>query len=154
MLFRLRLALVVCVCAIARAQSPLATVTGLATDPVNAAIADASVTLTNTLTGVKREATTNSSGFYNIPNLPSGTYSLSAAAQGFGSLSTPPFPIDPYRTIRQDLHFALASAATNVTVSESTSTVILVETPSIREALTTKQIIDLPTNLRSIYSNA
>ncbi len=138
----------------ALAQSPLATVTGLATDPANAAVANASVTLTNTLTGVKRTASTNASGLYNLPNLPPGTYQLSAAAPGFGALSTEAFPVDPYRTIRQDLHFALAAATANVTVSESTSTVIAMDTASISEALTTRQLIDLPTNLRSIYDNA
>src|SRR5450432_3535504 len=118
MLLRPRLAvLFVSICALSRAQSPLATVTGLASDPASAAVVNATVTLRNTETGVKHNAATNGSGLYNISNLPSGTYELSATAQGFGALAIATFNVDPYRTVRQELHFAVATASTNVTVS-------------------------------------
>ena len=56
--------------------------------------------------------------------------------------------------IRQDLRFELAAASTEVTVSEVSATVIQTETPAINPTLTRKQILELPTNLRSVYNNS
>ncbi|MGI8745749.1 MAG: carboxypeptidase regulatory-like domain-containing protein [Bryobacteraceae bacterium] len=136
------------------AQSPLGTVSGLATDPTGAPISDAALTITNARTGVKQTTKTNSAGTYSLPNLIPGTYKVIATAAGFRDLETSEFPVDAYRSIRQDLKFELATSTAEVTVSATTSTVIQVDTPSISERLTSRQILDLPTNLRTIYSNA
>ncbi len=140
--------------AAARAQSPLGTVTGLATDPSEAAIASVKVVLTEQRTGVKRSAATNASGVYSFPNLPPGVYRLAAEAPGFRNVETPEFPLAAYRTVRQDLRFELATSSSEVTVTESASAVIQMESTSIGSSLSTRQILELPTNLRSIYNNA
>ena len=125
------------------AQSPLGIVTGLALDPSGAAIPNAAVDLGNTQTGVKRHALTNAAGVYSFPNLPPGAYKLEAQAKGFRALATAEFPVEAYRTVRQDLRFELEAAATEVTITESASTVIQVETPSIGSRLLTRQILEL-----------
>lgn len=137
-----------------RAQSPLGAVTGLATDPSQAPIPEAKITLISLETGVQREGATNASGVYLFPNLPPGRYKLTAQARGFRNLETEEFPLAAYRTFRQDLRFDLLAAATEVTVTESASSVIQVESPAINTALSSKQILELPTNLRSVYNNA
>ena len=136
------------------AQSPLGTVTGIATDPTSSPVPGAELALTNTKTGVKQTAKTNSAGSYSFPNLTPGAYKLTGTAPGFRNLETPEFPVDAYRTVRQDLKLELGSTSTEVTVAETMGNVIQVDNPSITEGLTTKQILDLPTNLRTIYSNA
>src|SRR2546423_8047559 len=61
-----------------------ATVRGQVTDPQGAAIEDASVALVNQLTGLKREARTDSEGRYQFAGLPlTGRYTLSVSSQGF-----------------------------------------------------------------------
>ena len=137
-----------------RAQSPLGTVTGLASDPSGAAIPQAKVTVTNKQTGVASVTATNAAGAYTLPNLPPGSYQLAAEAKGFRPLETAAFPVDAFRTVRQDLKFEVASTSTEVTVSATASTVIQTESPAITAALSTKQILDLPTNLRSVFGNA
>src|SRR5439155_14427448 len=62
--------------------------------------------------------------------------------------------LEAFRTLRQDLKFEVASAATEITVTESASTVIQTDTPSIGSTLAHKQIIELPTNLRSVSKNS
>jgi hypothetical protein len=136
------------------AQSPLGTVTGIATDASSAPIANAQITLVNNDTGVKAEATTNASGVYNLPNLGPGKYKLTANAQGFRPLEIADFDLAAYRTVRQDLHFEVASASTEVTVSAAASSVLQVDSPAIDHRLSSKQILELPTNLRSIYNNS
>src|SRR5690349_21357840 len=65
------------------AQTGLGIVTGTVKDSSNAAVANASITLTNTATGVSKTSQTNSSGIYSFESVPIGPYSLSAQATGF-----------------------------------------------------------------------
>ena len=53
------------------------------TDETGAVVPKATVTVTNTSTGLSRQATTDDAGYYSIPNLPEGTYDLSVTASGF-----------------------------------------------------------------------
>src|SRR6266436_6983920 len=122
-----------------QAQTPLGTVTGLATDPSGAVVANAAVTLSSHETGVKRTATTNASGIYSYLNLPPGTYHLGAEAKGFRPIETRAFEVSPYRTVRQDLAFEVATATSEVVVTDAASTVIQSETPSVGSRLLTKQ---------------
>ena len=130
------------------AQSPLGTVTGLALDPSGAPVPSAHVVLTNEATGAKLESATNNSGNYLFPNLTPGSYTLAAEAKGFRKLQVESFPLAAFRTARQDLRFALETASAEITVAESASPVVQGETPSVSFQLSSKQIIDLPTNLR------
>ncbi|MGH9518047.1 MAG: carboxypeptidase-like regulatory domain-containing protein, partial [Terriglobales bacterium] len=64
----------------AAAQATGATVSGTITDPSGASVPGATITATNTGTGVTRTASTDAKGFYNIVNLQPGTYNLTYAA--------------------------------------------------------------------------
>jgi hypothetical protein len=62
-------------------------ISGSVTDSSEAVIAKAKVTITNTLTGVSRIVDVNASGFYNVPNLVPGPYTVSGSAQGFKTVT-------------------------------------------------------------------
>src|ERR1035441_7879509 len=111
-----QLALFFCVLAL-HAQTPLGTVSGLAIDATGGAVIAASVTLTDNDTGVRRATATNASGAYAFPDLPPGTYRLGADAKGFRPLETRAFPVEAYRSVRQDLKFEVASASTRLNSS-------------------------------------
>ncbi len=138
----------------ALAQSPLGTVTGVAIDPSGAPIPNAKVAIANQDTGVKHNIETNPSGVYSLPNLPPGTYKLSAETPGFRVFESVPFRVAAFQTIRQDLRFEVAGAATEITVSDSAATVLQTDTPAVSQNLSRKQILELPTNLRSVYNNS
>ncbi|MCX7603983.1 MAG: carboxypeptidase regulatory-like domain-containing protein, partial [Bryobacteraceae bacterium] len=140
--------------ALLRAQSPLGSITGLALDPSGAPVPEARVALENTATGVRQEARTNAAGLYVFPNLTPGTYRLSAEAQGFRRFEAAGIEVAAYRTVRQDVRFELASTATEVTVSAAASPVVQSETPSVGVQLNARLVLELPTNLRSVYNNA
>ena len=135
-------------------QTPLGTVTGLATDVSGGAVAGASITLTSNDTGVRLSAATNASGVYLFADLPPGTYRLGANAKGFRPIETRAFSLEAYRTVRQDLHFEVASASTEVVVTDAASAVVELETPAVADGLLTRQIIEVPTNLRSVSKNS
>src|SRR6195256_5741342 len=67
------------------AQVAGATLSGTATDASGAAVPKAKVSIKNGATGVVREVTTDSAGFYSAPNLLPGVYSITVAATGFSS---------------------------------------------------------------------
>src|ERR1051325_2083003 len=136
------------------AQTPLGTVTGLAMDPSGSSISGATVTLTNRGTGAKLSSKSNDAGAYSFPDLPPGTYSLRADANGFKSIEIEPFALGAFRTVRQDLKFEVAAVASDVTVTAGSPTVIQVDTPSISSTLQHKQTIETPTTLCSGMKNS
>ena len=58
-------------------------ISGTVTDSTGAAVASATVTVTNEGTGASRTTTASTEGYYVVPNLPVGTYTVAAAAPGF-----------------------------------------------------------------------
>ena len=67
------------------AQSTTGTITGTVTDQANAVVLGAELTLTNTLTGLVKHATTNRRGQYVLDFIPVGHYSLEVTDPGFGA---------------------------------------------------------------------
>ena len=65
------------------AQTSFGTIVGAVTDPSQAAVPDVSITVTNTRTGVAREAKTNQVGNYQVESLIPGLYSVKAEHAGF-----------------------------------------------------------------------
>ncbi len=70
----------------AQAQVSGATLSGLLTDESGGAVANATVSIKNKATGVVREVTTNSDGFYSAPNLLPGNYEVTVTATGFSTV--------------------------------------------------------------------
>lgn len=70
----------------AQAQVAGGTLSGKITDPSGAAIALAEVEVKNVATGVGWKVTTNTEGFYTVPNLQSGEYQVTVSAKGFDTL--------------------------------------------------------------------
>jgi hypothetical protein len=68
-----------------RAQVAGATLSGTINDPSGAVVPNAQVSARNTATGVTRAATTDSAGFYSIPNLLPGSYEVTVTAPGFST---------------------------------------------------------------------
>ena len=65
------------------AQSNLASVSGVVSDPQEAVVPSAAVSATNKATGVDTKTATDAAGFYAIRNLPIGAYTLTIEHPGF-----------------------------------------------------------------------
>src|SRR5882762_9755113 len=66
-----------------RAQVTGATISGTITDPSGGVIAGAEISVRNTGTGIIRNTTADSAGFYTVPNLIPGPYEVKVSARGF-----------------------------------------------------------------------
>src|SRR4030095_906004 len=78
------LALISILSSVALAQALSAgTVAGVVLDPNNAAVPNANVAITNSVTGYTRSVTSNTDGTFRFDNVPPNNYQLSVAATGF-----------------------------------------------------------------------
>ena len=72
-----------------QAQVDRATLTGTVKDQMGAVIPAATISVTHTGTNVTTRVRTTTEGVYLAPNLISGTYTVAAEAQGFGTSRAP-----------------------------------------------------------------
>lgn len=135
------------------AQTATGSITGSATDPSGAPLANAKVTLVNTSTGQERVARTNSLGYYSFPLLPPGHYRLVAEQAGFKQNIQEDIQLDVgiARTINVNLQ--VGDVAQTVTVSADQE-VLEAQTSSLSQVITSKTIDNLPLNGRNSYSFA
>ncbi|MBI3696612.1 MAG: carboxypeptidase regulatory-like domain-containing protein [Acidobacteria bacterium] len=68
---------------VAFGQVVTGTIQGTVTDSSGGVVAGASVTVQNAATGFKRTGTTNETGAYSLPFLPTGEYQVQVEFQGF-----------------------------------------------------------------------
>src|SRR5262245_34156856 len=122
--------LVVVVCslaAIAAFASINGSISGLVLDPSGSVMVGASVTATETETGVKSQTVTDSKGFYNFPQLPIGKYDVEITAKGFKSFRQNGLVVDANSALRVDATLQVGEATETVLVD---SAVVHVETES------------------------
>ena len=67
----------------ALAQQTLGSINGTVLDPSGASVADATITITDAQIDVTRTAKSGSNGFFQVFNLPIGTYKVSVSREGF-----------------------------------------------------------------------
>src|SRR5271165_197976 len=76
----------------ARAQNFRGGINGTVTDQGGAAIPGATVQITDDATGVTKTSVASSAGEYDFPDLPLGTYTVSATSSGFETLKVAKVP--------------------------------------------------------------
>ncbi len=74
-------------------QEVTGSIQGTITDPSGAAVAGAKVTATDVDRGTAFRTESNGSGYYNIPRVPVGTYSVRVEHPGFNMSQQPGVPI-------------------------------------------------------------
>nr|WP_229669093.1 TonB-dependent receptor [Edaphobacter acidisoli] len=144
----LALAVVMMMVAPAYAQFESSSVLGYVRDASGAAIPNATVTLTNTATGIVQKATSDGDGRYEFSSVPIGSYTVSTEAGGFQRTETAAFKLTTDSRQRVDVAMKPGSVSETVTVS-SAPTVLETETSSRGQVVGTRQIEDLPLNGRS-----
>src|SRR5712664_3107687 len=126
-----------------RGQAVNATLLGTVTDSSGAAVANVKMTITETNTGISRTSQTNESGNYVLPDLPPGTYTVTAELSGFKRASRAGIDLVVNTTERVDL--VLEPGNVNETITVEAETPIL-QTDSVETGRTieTRQVEDLP----------
>jgi hypothetical protein len=127
------------------AQTPdTATIHGRVVDQSHAAVAGVDVTVTNSQTGLKRTAQTESSGDFSISGLPvSGSYTISAAKQGFAAASLDRVEVSGGGSADVSLQLNVASGQSQVTVTGAVGEV-RTDQPQLGQLLDTTQMDATP----------
>ena len=93
----------------ASAQTLYGTLVGNVTDETGLAVPGATVKITHTETNQTRESTTNSTGGYNFPNIPTGTYQVDVALTGFQSASSRDVVVRQSTSVRVDVRLTVGT---------------------------------------------
>jgi hypothetical protein len=129
-------------------QTATGRIIGTVTDAQGAAIAGARVTITNSGTDVRSSAMTSADGFYQILELPIGTYTVTAEHEGFSKVVTAPEPLDINQSLRIDVHMKVGSVVETVRVDAQAAQVETVN-PTIGGTVSGAPIQNLPLNGRN-----
>ncbi|MBZ5620878.1 MAG: carboxypeptidase regulatory-like domain-containing protein [Acidobacteriia bacterium] len=139
----MRFALFISAIAACLAQSNTATISGAITDAHGAVIAGSVVMAISDATGIRATVKTNDSGFYVIPDLPIGGYSLTVEKQGFrryvhsGLILTTSMILE----LNATLELGAVTEIVNVTALEP---LVNTRTSAVTDVIDPKSIEDLP----------
>ena len=120
------IALLLCICAVVPSalfsqSASTGTVAGTVTDPSGAAIAAATVTLTDKATNTPRAASTNENGRYIFVDVPAGTYDVAVSKQGFriSRLSSQTVNVGTALTLNVTLEIGSVAESVEVTATNA-----------------------------------
>jgi len=134
--------------AAAWAQLATAQINGRVTDSSGAVLRGATVTMTQTVTGLVRSVVTDGTGSYLIPNLPTGPYRLDVSLQGFKSYVQTGLVLQVGATPTVNAVLAVGSLEESVTV-EGAAPLVDVRSAGISKVVQNEEILALPLNGRN-----
>ncbi len=132
-------------------QSPTGRILGSVTDQSGAAMAGASVTVTDVERGNSRALATDASGEYNAPDLSPGTYKVRIEAKGFKTSERTGILLEVGQDARVDVSLQTGQVSETVVVNEDVP-LLNTTTSTLGGTLSNKEINDLPLNGRN-YEN-
>ena len=124
---------------IAIAQSDYGSIGGFVKDPSGGVVPKAKVTIKNEATGQARPTITNDSGYYTVPSLPPGFYTIDAEAAGFKKFESTHNKLDANSALSVDVPMVVGSTTETVEVL-STVEALQTESGSVQSEVTGTQI--------------
>ena len=142
-------AVVLLTAGMAAAQETYGTISGTVLDPSGAAIPGAKVTITNTDKGVVvREVETGPDGFYTVPKLVIGHYSVTVEAKGFKKSTVSAIELNVAEIYRADVKMEVGSIGETVTV-EAAALQVESESATVGSLISGAQVRELSLNNRN-----
>src|SRR5690349_16801034 len=129
-------------------SSTTGNITGTVRDPQGAAVPKAEITLTEDKTGVSRTVRTNDDGFYNVPSLPAGSYTITTSPSGFKKtiLTNVDLHVSENKTVNIDLQVGQVNETVTIT---SDAAPVEVRSGEVSSLISEKQVTELPLNGRN-----
>ena len=132
----------------ANAQSDTASMSGFVRDASGAIVPNANVVIKNEVTGSERRAVSGQNGYYIVPNLPPGLYTVTADATGFKKFESTHNKLDPNITATVDANLQIGAATETVNVVAEAPG-IQAESATVGRVITQKEVQDTPLNGRN-----
>jgi hypothetical protein len=128
--------------------SGVGNITGTVTDSTGAAVANATVVVLDTDTGVSRNITTNSDGSYTASFLQPGHYEVIVGSGGFGKVDRKNLVLTVGQILTVDATLPPASVSTDVIVTSETP-ILDTEKTEVSQTIGQQIISNLPVNNRN-----
>ncbi len=125
----------------------LSSISGTVSDSSKSVVASAKISVTNLATGVTRNTTTSSTGFYTFPNLDPGNYSVRVEAAGFRSDLNPNVALSAATPASLDFNLHVGDVSDVVEV-EAIAPELDRSSASLGDTMKAQQIEQLPMNGR------
>ena len=138
--------LVVCLLGLvwtAAAQTANGTITGTVIDPTGAVIANATVEVKNTGTGVVYKSVSTQTGNYTATQLPVGQYEISVTVQGFKKYNREGLELTAAQIMRIDVPLEVGASTESVTVKAEAS-LLKTESSDVTHNITIDNMTNLP----------
>src|SRR5262245_34863850 len=132
---------------IGQAQTTTATLNGIVKDSKGAVVSGASIVVSSTATGLKRQTTTNSDGFFIIPALPPGAYSLKVELSVFAPVQIDNIELPVAGTVTQDLSLRVGEIGEAINISAA-APLLQADSSALAEVVSSRQVDLLPINGR------
>jgi len=137
------LAVILALPSLLRAQTANGSINGTVVDQSAAQVPGVTVTATATETGSIYKATTTSTGNYDLPSLPPGTYDLTFAANGFATSDAVGVQVQAVQTTLVNAHLQVGASTQTITVS-SAAPMLQTESAQITATLPQNMVADVP----------
>ncbi|MBB5339404.1 TonB-dependent receptor [Tunturiibacter gelidoferens] len=124
-------------------QAVNATLLGTINDPTGATVPGVKVTVIEAATGAVHQTVTNESGNYTIPDLPPGTYNITAEAPGFKKDTHQNIDLLTNSSTRIDISMVTGSVSETVLVTTAPP-LLQTDRADISTKIESKQVADLP----------
>ena len=132
------------------AQTLFGSLVGNVKDASEAAVAGATVTLTNLETRQSRQVTTTDAGSYDFPTISAGTYAVKITKEGFNPHTQTGIVVEANNTVRADVTLHVGVVAESVTVSGAAA-LLQTDRADVRSDVTTEQLDNLPNSIGRNY---
>src|SRR5450432_367426 len=140
-------------CLSMHAQSTFGSIAGSVTDASGAAVADASVTLTNLGTAEKHMQPSGSDGLFTFVNLFPGQYRIDVEKPGFKHFTNPAITVDVQQSTHIDDALQVGEVSQVVEVT-SEAPLLQAESSSLGTVVDQREANELPLNGRNIFNLA
>ena len=130
------------------AQKMTGTISGTVTDPSGAVVAGATVTVTNSETGLVRTTTSGTAGEYTAPDLPPGTYSVVVKQSNFRESVTNKVELHTASLAIVNAQLQVGNTSEAITI-EANSIQVQTDDASLGEVVEGNQVRNLPLNSRN-----
>jgi hypothetical protein len=124
-------------------QAVTANMVGTITDSTGAAITQAKVTITEQTTNVSTVRQTNASGNFEFPNIPPGTYTVTAEHDGFQTVTSTNLAVVVNSSVRANLTLPIGTETQHIEVTAEGS-LLQTDRADVTTNIDARQAQDLP----------
>lgn len=133
-------------------QGATSSISGVVHDAAGGVIPGANVVITSNATQTKYEAVTNTTGSFNVPALPAGTYTVTVSLQGFKNAVITDVRAQPGVPAAVKATLEVGGITETVTVTGASAELVNTQTATVAATLNVDQIAQIPTPTRDVLN--